>query len=118
MIGCGASACRRGPAPILYESAVLTTGVVGALIGIAIDEAISTFFRRYYPDYFPRLCRVDGTTFTRQAANLWGVRQQLWQHLLTHVATTPRPCSSIHYYRLILAHRVTSVASIPGWTAP
>lgn len=85
---------RRGPAPILSDSdaapgAPVTIEVVGAFFGIATDEAIDTLFRRYYPDYFPRLCRVDRITFTRQAANLWGVKQQLGQHLLTGVAHDP-----------------------------
>lgn len=80
---------QRGPAPILHDSEVLTIEVVGAFFGLATDEAIYTFFRTYYADDFPRLCRVDRTTFTRQAANLWGVKHHLWQHLLTRVAHDP-----------------------------
>lgn len=80
---------RRGPAPILFDSEVLTVEVVGAFLGLATDEAIYAYFRAHYADYFPRLCIVDRTTFTRQAANLWGVKQRLWQHLLAHVAHDP-----------------------------
>ncbi len=80
---------QRGPAPILCDSEVLTIEVVGAFLGFATDEAIYSFFRTHYPDYFPRLRAVDRTTFTRQAANLWGVKQRLWQHLLTRVAHDP-----------------------------
>src|SRR5262245_28962719 len=80
---------QRGPQPILYDSEVITIEVVGAFLGIATDEAIFTFFRQYYPEYFPRLRSVDRTTFARQAANLWGVKQRLWQYLLTVVAHDP-----------------------------
>ncbi len=80
---------QRGPAPILYDSEVLTIEVVGAFLGIATDEAIYSFFRTYYADDFPRLRAVDRTTFARQAANLWGVKQRLWQHLLAQVAYDP-----------------------------
>lgn len=80
---------QRRPAPILSDSEVLTVEVVGAFLGLATDEAIFAFFRQYYAAYFPRLCRVDRTTFARQAANLWGVKQRLWQHLLVRVAHDP-----------------------------
>ena len=80
---------QRGPAPTLSDSEVLTIEVVGAFLGLATDEAIYSFFCCYYPDCFPRLCAVDRTTFVRQAANLWGVKQHLWQHLLTRVAHDP-----------------------------
>lgn len=80
---------QRGPAPILCDSEVLTIEVVGAFLGIATDKAIYSFFCRYYPDYFPRLPAVDRTTFIRQAANLWDVKQRLWQALLTRVAHDP-----------------------------
>ena len=80
---------QRGPAPILYDSEVLTIEIVGAFLGIVTDEAIYSFFCQYYSDHFPRLPAVDRTTFTRQAANLWDVKQRLWQHLLTRVAHDP-----------------------------
>jgi hypothetical protein len=31
---------------------------------------------------FPKLAEVHRTTFTRQAANLWKVKEKLWQHIL------------------------------------
>jgi hypothetical protein len=80
---------QRGPAPILFDSEVLTIEVIGAFLGLATDEAIYTFFRTYYADDFPRLRAVDRTTFVRQAANLWGVKQHLWQHLLAQITYDP-----------------------------
>lgn len=80
---------QRGPQPILCDSEVLTIEVFGAFLGIATDEGIYTFFRTYYADDFPRLRTVDRTTFARQAANLWKVKERLWQHLLTQIAYDP-----------------------------
>jgi hypothetical protein len=44
--------------------------VVGEFLGIDTDVGLFTFFRRYYGDWFPALCQVDRSTFTRLAANL------------------------------------------------
>jgi len=79
----------RGPLPTLYDSEVLTIEAFGAFLGIATDVGIHSYFRAHFADYFPRLRTVDRTTFARQAANLWGVKQRLWQHLLTQVAYDP-----------------------------
>jgi Transposase DDE domain len=80
---------QRGPQPILFDSEVLTIEVVGAFLGVDTDEGVDAYFRRFYPDLFPRLARVHRTTFARQAANLWKVKEALWQELLTHIAYDP-----------------------------
>jgi hypothetical protein len=80
---------RRGPAPLLYDSEVLTIEVAGAFFGLDTDEGIVAHFRRAYPHLFPRLAQVDRTTFVRQAANLWKVKEALWQHLLTGIDHDP-----------------------------
>jgi hypothetical protein len=84
----------RGPLPTLYDSdaaqrAPVTIEAFGAFLGIATDVGIYSYFRAHFADYFPRLRAVDRTTFARHAANLWGVKQRLWQHLLTRVAYDP-----------------------------
>jgi hypothetical protein len=38
--------------------------------------------RRHYAEWFPALCEIHRTTFARQAANLWKVKEHLWQELL------------------------------------
>lgn len=80
---------QRGPAPILRDSEALTVEVAGAFFGLDTDEAIYLHFRRFYADLFPRLGRVDRTTFARQAANLWKVKEALWQHLLARIDHDP-----------------------------
>ena len=73
---------QRGPAPKLSDSEVLTIEVVGEFLGIDTDKDIHLFFRRHYSEWFPALCEVHRTTFARQAANLWKIKEDLWQDLL------------------------------------
>ena len=80
---------QRGAQPVLWDSEVLTIEVVGAFLGLSTDQAIYDYFRRHWADYFPRLTGVHRTTFVRQSANLWLMKQRLWQALLTHIAFDP-----------------------------
>ena len=73
---------QSGPATILGDSEVLTLEVVGAFLGYSQDEALFAFFRDHYAHFFPALRCVHRTTFTRQAANLWKVKERLWLYLL------------------------------------
>ena len=50
---------------------------VGEFLGHDQDVAIYRYFRRDYPGWFPALQRVHRTTFIRQAATLWVVKEQL-----------------------------------------
>lgn len=80
---------QRGPAPVLYDSEVLTMEIVGAYLSLAQDSVLFAYFRRHYAHFFPRLRQVHRTTFVRQAANLWWVKERLWQWLLEAVAHDP-----------------------------
>ncbi len=71
----------RGPAPRLSDSEVLTIEVVGSYLGISQDKALYDYFRRHYAHFFPALACLHRTTFVRQAANLWAVKERLWCHL-------------------------------------
>src|SRR5215203_746255 len=73
---------RRGPTPKLSDAEVLTIEIVGEFLGIDTDKDIH-FFRRHYAEWFPTLGEMHRTTFCRQAANLWKVKERLWQDLLT-----------------------------------
>ena len=72
---------RRGPAPALADSEVLTIEAVGEFLGLGTDRALHAHFRRHFGHFFPGLRLVHRTTFLRQAANLWAVKQALWQRL-------------------------------------
>ncbi|MDQ5828240.1 MAG: IS982 family transposase, partial [Chloroflexota bacterium] len=69
--------------PTLCDSEVLTIEVVGEFLGIDEDTELFEHFRRHYAHFFPNLLLVHRTTFARQAANLWKVKERLWQELLT-----------------------------------
>lgn len=73
---------RRGFAPQLSDAEVICLETVGELLGLATDTAVFSYFRRHYADWFPALGQVHRTTFARQSANLWRVKERLWQALL------------------------------------
>ncbi len=79
----------RGPAPKLSDAEVLTIEIVGEFLGIDTDKGIHLFFRRHYAQWFPTLTEVHRTTFARQAANLWKLKERLWQEFLTHAPHDP-----------------------------
>lgn len=73
---------RRGFAPVLSDAEVLTIEAVGELLGLDTDTTVFRYFRHHFGDWFPALGKVHRTTFARQSANLWQVKERLWQHLL------------------------------------
>src|SRR5512144_2826424 len=80
---------QRGPAPTLADSEVLTIEIAGEFLGLDTDQGLFTYFRRHFSHFFPGLSSVHRTTFVRQAANLWGVKRALWQHLAASVPCDP-----------------------------
>lgn len=80
---------QRGSRPELADSEVLTMEVVGEFLGIDTEKGLYEHFRRYYAEWFPALKGVHRTTFCRQAANLWAVKEMLWKHLLGQVCFDP-----------------------------
>jgi hypothetical protein len=80
---------KRGPRPTLRDSEVLTIEVVGEFLGLDTESGIFTHFCRHYADWFPGLRKVDRTTFTRQAANLWRMKQALWQEITQRIPHDP-----------------------------
>jgi hypothetical protein len=80
---------QRGPQPVLADSEVLTIEVVGEFLRLDQDTALFTHFRRYHPDLFPGLATIHRTTFVRQAANLWRVKERIWQLVLAQIPQDP-----------------------------
>jgi hypothetical protein len=72
---------QRGPQPKLSDSEVITIELVGEFWKLGTDRDLFRHFRRYHIAEFPALAQVDRTTFTRQAANLWHVKQLIQQRL-------------------------------------
>jgi len=72
---------QRGPRPLLHDSEVLTLEIVGEFLGFDQDVQLFWYFRRHWAEAFPGLRQLHRTTFVRQAANLWAVKQRLQRHL-------------------------------------
>jgi hypothetical protein len=68
----------RGPVPALSDSEVITIERVGSYLGISQEKELFAYFRRHWGHFFPALQHIHRTTFVRQAANLWAVKERLW----------------------------------------
>ncbi len=66
---------RRGPAPKLSDAEVITMEIVGESKGFDCDKHLYGYFRDHWLHLFPNL--GVRTTFLRQAANLWGLKQEI-----------------------------------------
>lgn len=80
---------ERGPDPRLSDSEVIAMEVAGEYLGIDQDKEIFKYFRSHYAAFFPALRQIHRTTFTRQAANLWQVKENLWQFITGLVKYDP-----------------------------
>ena len=80
---------QRGPAPTLTDSEVVTMEIVGEYLGLEQDSALLAYFRHHYAHVFPALRQVHRTTFVRQTANLWRLKERLWQWLLGAIPHDP-----------------------------
>jgi len=69
----------RGPHPKLSDAEVIAMEIVGESIGIDEDKAIHRYFRDHWHPLFPEI--GTRTTFLRQAANLWKLKQQIREDL-------------------------------------
>lgn len=81
----------RGPLPTLADSEVITLELVGEWLGLDTDVQLFGHFRQYHADLFPLLGAVDRSTFARQAANLWQVKQQLHRQLVIRLTDPKEP---------------------------
>jgi len=71
---------QRGPAPKLSDSEVITMEIVGESKGFDCDKHIHAYFRDHWLNLFPAL--GHRTTFLRQSANLWKVKQEIKKNIL------------------------------------
>ncbi len=81
---------RRGPSPKLSDAEVLAIELVGEFLRMNTYEAIFRYFREHYGEWFPALREVHRTTsFARQSANPWKVKESIWQELLSSAPHDP-----------------------------
>ena len=67
---------QRGFEPKLSDAEALTIEVVGEILGYNSDTEIWSYFRRHWLCLFPTL--GSRTTFVRQAANMWALKQLIY----------------------------------------
>ncbi len=70
---------KRGFAPSLTDSEVITMEIVGEWNGFEKDKDIWRYFRDHWSNLFPLI--TSRSTFVRQAANLWGYKETLQQKI-------------------------------------
>lgn len=68
----------RGRAPKLQDSEVITMEVIGSYLGLSQDKELFAYFQQHYAHFFPALRGLHRSTFVRQAANLWAVKERVW----------------------------------------
>ncbi len=68
----------RGPEPKLSDSEVITMEVVGSYLSLSQDKELFRYFQRHYTHFFPALKGLHRSTFVRQSANLWAIKERLW----------------------------------------
>lgn len=76
----------RGPAPKLLDAEVLTMEVVGEFLGLDAEQSLWRYFRTHYLDWFPHL--GSRSSFTKQMANLFNVKQRVQQQLVRKMAAS------------------------------
>lgn len=72
----------RGREPLVSDAEILTIEVVGEYLGLNQDKQIFEYFARHYQNFFPALKTIHRTTFVRQSANLWQIKERIWQTTL------------------------------------
>jgi hypothetical protein len=66
---------KRGFEPALTDIEVITMEIVGELISFDTDKGIWKYFKTHWLSWFPKLS--SRSSFAKQAANLWHVKQLL-----------------------------------------
>lgn len=77
----------RGPAPKLSESEVITMEIVGSYLSLSQDKELFCYFQHHYTHFFPALRGLHRSTFVRQAAHLWAIKERLWGWLRDEMVT-------------------------------
>jgi len=93
---------QRGFAPRLADSEVLTMETVGEFLGIDAEKQIWHYFRRHWSSWFPRL--GSRSSFVRQAANLWYIKQVIQERLATALGAYGAPVHIIDGFPLPVCH--------------
>lgn len=89
---------QRGFAPRLADSEVLTMEIVGEFLGLDAEKHIWQYFHRHWFAWFPQL--GSRSSFVRQAANLWCIKQVIQERLATSLGAYEAPVHIIDGFPL------------------
>jgi hypothetical protein len=92
----------RGFAPKLTDAEVVTMEIVGEFLGIDTDKGIWEYFRHHWSRWFPHL--GSRSTFVRQAANLWAVKQSLQKTVAEQLGGYADPVHLVDGYPMPVCH--------------
>lgn len=81
IVTAGKKARASGLQPIMSDSEVITIELVSSYLGLSQDQEPFEYIGRHYSHFFPALWSIHRSTFVRQAANLWAVKERLWMLL-------------------------------------
>lgn len=92
---------KRGFEPALSDIEVITMEIVGEFIETDTDKGIWKYFKTHWQSWFPKLS--SRSSFAKQAANLWHVKQLL-QMRLSSTHKTNSTCYIVDGFPIATAH--------------
>lgn len=84
---------QRGPNPQLSDAEVIAMEIVGEFLNMDQDKSIHRYFKDHWSGLFPNI--PDRTSFIRQSANLWRIKQMIRDRLLDKLGTQTNKAVSI-----------------------
>lgn len=93
---------QRGFAPALSDEEVLTMEFVGAYLAMSQVKQIWCYFHRHWRAWFPGL--GARSTFVRQSANLWAIKQCMHRHWVGQLGATKRTVHLVDGFPVPVCH--------------
>ncbi|MBU2708802.1 IS982 family transposase [Zooshikella marina] len=93
---------ERGFNPSLSDPEVITMELIGEFFGMDEDTHIWRYFREHWCHYFPGI--GSRSQFSKQAANLWAIKQQLQKQVTLALGTVADPLHIVDAFPLPVSH--------------
>ncbi|MGI0120405.1 IS982 family transposase [Zooshikella sp. RANM57] len=93
---------KRGTMPSLSDPEVIAMELIGEFFGLDEDTHIWRYFREHWRNYFPGI--DSRSQFSKQAANLWAVKQQLQKRVTMALGIITDPLHIVDAFPLPVSH--------------
>jgi hypothetical protein len=93
---------QRGFAPALSDQEAITLEIVGAYLAMSQDKQIWSYFHCHWRAWFPML--GARSTFVRQAANLWAIKQRMHCHWVGRLGARKRTVHLVDGFPVPVCH--------------